>query len=103
MRNSQSLEINVVFLCSFWSILLFLVGVTFAPSISNASTNATGELMTQAENVLNLTSDAASNATQTAMNTTMNLFSNESSNVSDTMSNASTNETVLDVNEEANK
>jgi hypothetical protein len=58
--------------------------------------NATGELMSRADNVLSLVSDAGANATQRAMNKTMNLLGNMSNNISDTVSNTLTDETELD-------
>ncbi|HXV88690.1 MAG TPA: CHRD domain-containing protein [Nitrososphaeraceae archaeon] len=56
---------------------------------ANATANATGEVMTQTEDVVNLTSDAASNATQTAMDNTLIIASDASSNAtSDDMTEA---------------
>ena len=83
--------LRIVFFYAFCLILLFSIGLTFTPKMSNASTNATGELTSRADNILGLASDAASNATQAAMNNTMNMLSNVSTSVADAISNATTN------------
>jgi hypothetical protein len=113
------LDLKISLAIVILTFVLFTGGSQFiAPTISNASTNATatamaeaqdilgtaanatanatGELMSRADNVLSLVSDEGANATQTAMNKTMNLLGNVNRNVSDTMSNPSTDETELD-------
>ena len=88
-------------------VLSFLVSGGFAQdtnTFSNNTSNVTGEVMTRTENVVNVTSDAASNDMQTAMDNTMTMASNASSNATGTAmqeanvlisaaSNASTNVT----------
>jgi hypothetical protein len=56
---------------------------------ANATANATGEAMTQANNLLNKASSAGSNATQTAIDQTQNILTNVTNKMSNTASNAS--------------
>ena len=58
---------------------------------ANTTANATGELMSRADNVLSLGSDARSNATQTAKNKTMNLLSDLHNSISNEVLNTSSN------------
>ncbi|HEY7228206.1 MAG TPA: CHRD domain-containing protein [Nitrososphaeraceae archaeon] len=56
---------------------------------ANATTNATGEVMTKANSVLNLAASSGANATQTAMNQAKDIMTNVTKNVSSIASNAS--------------